>query len=124
MSKFAKITRGNEFSKDLKRLLKKYRSLEEDLETFIKAQLFVFHKLQIDNHGLFPINNLGFNSPQVYKAKKFACKALKGKGARSGIRVIYAYIPENDEIYLIEIYSKDNKENENRERIKKIFINV
>ncbi len=121
MSKFAKITRGNKFSKDLKQLLKKYRSLEEDLDTFIKAQLFAFHKLQIDNHGLFPINNLGFDSPQVYKAKKFACKALKGKGARSGIRVIYAYIPGNDEIYLIEIYSKSDKENENRERIKELF---
>ncbi|NGX49928.1 MAG: hypothetical protein K940chlam5_01535, partial [Candidatus Anoxychlamydiales bacterium] len=72
MSKFAKITRGDGFSKDLKQLLKKYRSLKEDLETFINAQLFAFHKLQIDNHGLFPINNLGFNSPQVYKAKKFA----------------------------------------------------
>ena len=124
MSKFAKITRGDGFSKDLKQLLKKYHSLKEDLETFINAQLFAFHKLQIDNHGLFPINNLGFNSPQVYKAKKFACKALKGKGARSGIRVIYAYVPENDEIHLIEIYSKSDKENENRERIKGLFANM
>jgi mRNA-degrading endonuclease RelE of RelBE toxin-antitoxin system len=124
MSKFAKITRGDEFSKDLKQLLKKYRSLKEDLETFINAQLFAFHKLQIDNHGLFPINNLGFDLPQVYKAKKFACKALKGKGVRSGIRVIYAYISENDEIYLIEIYSKSDKENENLERIKALFVSV
>ncbi len=123
-SKFAKITRGDGFSKDLKQLLKKYRSLEEDLDNFIKAQLFAFHKLQVDNHGLFPINNLGFESPQVYKAKKFACKSLKGKGAKSGIRVIYAYIPETDEIYLIEIYSKSDKENENRERIKGLFISV
>lgn len=124
MSKFAKITRGDGFSKDLKQLFKKYRFLNEDLETFINAQLFAFHKLQIDNHGLFPINNLGFDLPQVYKAKKFACKALKGKGARSSIRVIYAYIPENDEIYLIEIYSKSHKENENLERIKALFISV
>ena len=96
MSKFAKITKGDGFSKDLKKLLKRYRSLEDDLENFIKAQLFAYHKLQVDNHGVFPINNLGFESPQVYKAKKFACKALKGKGAKSCIRVIYAYIPENE----------------------------
>jgi len=121
MSNFSKVIRGDCFSKDLKKLLKKYRSLEEDLEVFIKAQLFAFHKLQIDNHGLFPINNLGFESPQVYKAKKFACKSLKGKGAKSGIRIIYAYIPENDEIILIEVYSKNDKENEDRERIKKLF---
>lgn len=124
MNKFAKITKGKGFSRDLKQLLKKYRSLEEDLEIFIKAQLFAFHKLQIDNHGLFPINNLEFSSPQIYKAKKFACKALKGKGARSGIRIIYTYLPENDEIYLIEIYSKNDKKNENRDRIKELFISI
>lgn len=121
MNKFAKITRGDGFSKDLKRLLKRYRSLEDDLENFIKAQLFAYHKLQVDNHGVFPINNLGFESPQVYKAKKFACMALKGKGSKSGIRVIYAYMPENDEVYFIEIYSKSDKENEDRERIKELF---
>lgn len=121
MCNFAKVTRGDGFSKDLKKLIKKYRSLEEDLEIFIKAQLFAYHKLQVDNHGVFPINNLGFESPQVYKAKKFACKSLKGKGAKSGIRIIYAHIPENDEIFLIEIYSKSDKENEDRERIKMLF---
>lgn len=124
MSKFSKITRGDGFSKDLKKLLKKYRSLEEDLQNFIKAQLFAYHKLQVDNHGVFPINNLGFDSPQVYKAKKFACKALKGKEAISGIRIIYAYIPEDDEVYFIEIYSKSEKENEDRARIKEFFSNI
>lgn len=124
MSKFAKVTKGDGFSKDLKKMLKKYRSLEEDLENFIKAQLFAYHKLKVDNHGVFPIDNLGFESSQVYKAKKFACKALKGKGAKSGIRVIYAYIPENDEVYFIEIYSKSDKENEDRARIKELFANV
>ena len=118
MSNFKKVTRGEGFSKDLKQLLKKYRSLEEDVEVFVKAQLYAYHKLQVDNNGLFPIDNLGFESLKIYKAKKFACKALKGKGARSGIRVIYTYLPEFDEIYLIEIYSKSDKENEDRDRIK------
>ncbi|NGX58680.1 MAG: hypothetical protein K940chlam3_01588, partial [Chlamydiae bacterium] len=47
-------------------------------------------------------------------------KALKGKGARSGIRIVYAYIAEKDEIYLIEIYSKNDKESEDHERIKQV----
>lgn len=118
MSNFKKVTRGEEFLKDLKWLLKKYRSLEEDLEVFIKAQLYAYHKLQTDNDGIFPIDNLGFESLKIYKAKKFACKALKGKGARSGIRVIYTYLPAFDEIYLLEIYSKNDKENEDRDRIR------
>lgn len=118
MSHFKKVTRGEGFSKDLKQLIKKYCSLEEDLEVFVKAQLYPYHKLQADNNGIFPIDNLGFESPKMYKAKKFACKALKGKGARSGIRVIYTYLPEFDEIYLLELYSKGEKENEDRDRIK------
>ena len=122
MTKFEKITRGEGFLKDFKKLLKRFPSLEEDLEIFIKAQLFPFHKLQIDNHGLFAINNVGLDCPRVYKAKKFACRALKGRGARSGIRIIYAYIPENDEIYFIEIYAKSDKENEDRERIKALCV--
>jgi len=117
--RFARVIRDDEFCKDLKKLIKKYRSLEDDLETFINAQLFAFHKLQIDNHGIFVINNLGFDSPRVYKAKKFACKALKGKGVMSGIRVIYTYASERDEICLLEIYCKAEKEIEDRERIKR-----
>jgi hypothetical protein len=118
MNNFAKVTRVDGFSKDLKQLLKRYRSLEEDLEVFVRAQLFPYHKLQVDNNGIFPIDNLGFESPKAYKAKKFACKSLKGKGSKTGIRVIYIYVPESDEIFLIEIYSKSHKENEDRGRIK------
>lgn len=121
MSRFAKIAKGEGFSKDLKKLTKRHRSLEDDLENFIKAQLLPYHKLQIDNHGIFPINYLGFESPRVYKAKKFTCKALKGKGAKSGIRVIYTYTPESDELFFIEIYSKSDKKSEDRVRIKELI---
>lgn len=121
--KFAKISHCEEFTRDLKKLLKRYRSLEEDLEIFIQAQLYSFHKLQIDNRGIVRINNIGFDSPPIYKSRKFACRALKGRGARSGIRIIYAYLVENDEINFIEIYSKTDKENEDRERIKQTFAN-
>lgn len=120
--KFAKISQCEEFTKDFKKLLKRYRSLEEDLAIFIKAQLYSFHKLQIDNQGLVRLSGLGFDSPAVYKARKFACRVLKGKGSRSGIRIIYAYLTEKDAIYFIEIYSKTDKENEDRQRIKEKFV--
>jgi hypothetical protein len=60
-------------------------------------------------------------SPKIYKAKKFACRSLKGKGVQSGIRVIYAYFEEKDKIELIEIYYKGDKENEDRERILRYY---
>ena len=114
---FNDIKRLAEFENDLKKLSKRYHSLEEDLETFIDKQLKLYHKLRIDNGGIFPISNIGVEYPKIYKAKKFACKALKGKGAASGIRVIYAYHEENDIIEFIEIYYKGDKNSEDRERI-------
>jgi len=114
---FKKISHVPEFGKDLKKLVKRFSSLEEDLQTFIKVALNAYHKQKIDSNAMFHISDLGIKSPKIYKAKKFACKALKGKGAQSGIRVIYAYHEEEDWIEFIEIYFKGDKENEDRERI-------
>jgi len=113
---FKKISHVPEFEKDMKRL-KRFSSLEEDLRMFIKVALNAFHKQNIDSRAIFHISNLGIHSPRIYKAKKFACKALKGKGAQSGIRVIYAYHEEDDWIEFIEIYYKGDKESEDRVRI-------
>jgi hypothetical protein len=122
---FKKITHVPEFEKDLKKL-KRFSSLEEDLRMFIKVALNALHKQNIDNRAIFHISNLGLSpnasvggihSPKIYKAKKFACKSLKGKGVQSGIRVIYAYFEEEDLVEFVEIYYKGDKENEDRERI-------
>lgn len=114
---FKEIVRLPEFERDIKKLIKRFRSLEDDLENFIKFELRLFHKLDIDNRGVVEISGLGIRGPRIFKARKFACRALKGKGAQSGIRVIYAYFEERDRVELIEIYFKGDKENEDRERI-------
>jgi hypothetical protein len=106
-----------EFERDFKRLFKKFRTLDEDLNTFISVQLKLIHKLEKDNSGIVRISDLGIDNPKIYKAKKFACKALKGKGVASGIRIIYAYYKEEDVIEFIEIYYKGEKTNEDRDRI-------
>ncbi len=117
---FNDITELAEFKKDFKKLSKKYQSLSSDFETFKNTPLKAFHKLNIDNTGIIRISNLGIESPQIYKVKKFACKALKGTGAKSGIRIIYAYYPD-DIVEFVEIYYKGDKANEDRERIKKYY---
>jgi hypothetical protein len=102
-------------------MVKKFRTIEGDLDVFIGTGLYLYHKLNKDNDGLFRIMGLPFDEPAVYKVKKFACRSFKGKGVHSGIRVIYAYYRETDRIELIEIYYKGDKENEDRDRIKKRF---
>ena len=118
---FNEIHRLPEFDKDIKKLLKRFKTLGDDLDVFIKAELVLYHKLKKDNKGIFPIPGLGVEKPKIYKAKKFACRSLKGKGVQSGIRVIYGYFENEDRIDFIEIYYKGDKENEDRDRIMKYY---
>ncbi len=110
-----------EFEKELKKLSKKYRTLEADLKTFISVQLRLFHELKQDNGGIEHISGLGITEPKIYKATKFACRSLGGTGSRSGIRIIYAYFEAEHKAQFIEIYYKGDKENEDRARIVKYF---
>ena len=121
MKTFNKISYIPEFKKDLKKLSKRFRTLDEDLNIFIESQLKIYHKLGIDNHGIFKISDLNFKSPEIYKARKFACRSLKGKGVYSGIRLIYTYFEDEDKVELIEIYYKQDKEKEDRERILRYY---
>ena len=115
---FNEIRRLNEFDREFKKLLKRFKTLDEDLNNFIKFQLNLTHKLNIiEKKNIVRISNLNIDSPKIYKARRFACKSLKGKGARSGMRIIYAYYEEDDIIEFIEIYHKAQKANEDRDRI-------
>ena len=121
---FNEIRQLTEFEKDLKKLSKKFRTLKEDFKVFEEKQLKLFHKLNVDNKGIFPISDLGISSPKIYKAKKFACKSLKGHGVASGIRVIYAYYENEDKIEFIELYYKGDKVNEDKGRILSYYKNI
>jgi mRNA-degrading endonuclease RelE of RelBE toxin-antitoxin system len=114
---FKEISHVPEFEKDLKKLVKRFSSLEDDLRMFTKVAMNAFHKQKIDSNAIFHLSDLGIRSPKIYKASKFACKALKGKGAQSGIRIIYAYHEEEDWIEFVEIYYKGDKVGEDRERV-------
>ncbi|NQT65328.1 MAG: hypothetical protein HQ554_04025 [FCB group bacterium] len=110
-----------DFNKDLKKLKRKFRTLDSDLQNFIEVQIKLFHELKQDNLGTVEISGLGIEYPKIYKARKFACRSLKGSGSRSGIRIIYAYYPDLDKIEFIEIYYKGAKEKEDRDRIERIY---
>lgn len=102
-----------EFEKDLKFLLKKYRTLNEDLNE-IKTTL---RKKPLERQPFsFRIDNLSLET-RIIKVRKIACKSLKGKGVNSGLRLIYAYFPNEEKITFIELYHKNYKENEDRQRI-------
>jgi mRNA-degrading endonuclease RelE of RelBE toxin-antitoxin system len=112
------ISRLPEFEKDLKKLAKRYRTLEEDIQNFIKASLTPFHTEGIVTGGIVEIPDLGATEPKIFKVLKFACRSLKGRGVKSGIRITYAFFESTEKIEFIEIYFKQDHENEDRNRIK------
>ena len=112
--KFETLT---EFEKDLKQLLKKYRTLNSDLED-VKRVL----KIRPDAQPPFSfrIDGLGITTC-VIKIKKISSDSFKGKGNNSGFRLIYAWFEEAQKIIFIELYHKNDKVQEDRKRILKNF---
>lgn len=106
-----------EFKKDFKSLVKKYRTLDEDLEV-VKRVLEIIPDARPPFS--FRIDNLGITTC-VIKVKKIACKSLKGRGVNSGLRLVYGYFKDEQRIVLVEIYHKNDKEVEDRHRIVKHF---
>ena len=102
-----------EFKKDLKNLLKKYRTLNDDLD--VVKQVLTTAPEERPPFS-FRIDNLGLETC-VIKVKKIACKALKGRGVNSGLRLIYAYFESESKIVFVELYHKNDKENEDKQRI-------
>lgn len=102
-----------EFKKDLKGLLKKYRTLNDDLDVVKRVLEITANEKPPFS---FRIDNLGLETC-IIKVKNIACKSLKGRGVNSGFRLIYAHFSEEERIVFIELYHKNDKENEDRERI-------
>ena len=98
-----------EFKKECKRFAKKYKSLPNDLKEFRN----VISIVPLGNSKHFNIVTQT-ESAKIIKARLF-CRYLKG----SSLRIIYSHIKEKERIDFIELYFKGNKNNEDRERIKK-----
>ena len=102
-----------EFKRDFKNLLKKYRTLNNDLDVVKK----ILEAIPGERSSFsFRIDGLGIETCRI-KVKKIACMALKGKGVNSGLRLIYTHFEKEGKIIFIELYHKNDNENEDRQRI-------
>ena len=113
-----KYSETNVFHKQFKKLKKKFRTLDSDLETVKKNAIELYHLNQIDNQSIFPLPNYCSPQIQICKVKKFTCQSLKGRGNRSGIRIIYAYHQITCQVIFIQIYFKADQAMEDRQLIK------
>ena len=115
--------RTEEFDRDIKKLIKKFPTLEEDVEVAKSFAIELYHLKNIDRRAIFPMPDFCSDDVKICKLKKFACRSLKGRGIKSGIRIIYAFYPTKMTIEFIEIYFKSDKEKEDFERIKEYLKN-
>jgi hypothetical protein len=102
----------SEFEKDLKRLLKRYLSLNEDLNK-IKSILEVYPNTRPPFS--FLIYNRS-NTTCIIKIKKIACLSLRGKGVNTGLRIIYNFNQVSNTIEFIELYHKNDQSIEDQNR--------
>ncbi len=110
MSHFDALT---EFEKEFKRLFKKYRTLDDDLEKFKKVLIIT------------PIG-VGKNFVTVYSSQtvkivkaRMACRSLRDRS----LRIVYSYFEQEQRIEFIELYFKGDKGNEDCNRIKEYLQN-
>ena len=110
-----------EFAKDSEKLSQRFESLGLDLKVFIETAIKLYHDLKIDNEGIKPLKGLSLKKPRIYEASKFACRCIKGKGAETGITLVYAHFDSEKRIELLEIYYKADKPVEDQERITRYY---
>ena len=106
-----------QFEKDFKRLEKKYKTLKDD---FVTLKKFLTSTKHPNNYSSFRIDNLGL-SEVVIKLKHIPCRSMKGKGSRTGLRIIYVYFEKEERILFIEFYQKAEQANEDIERIREVL---
>ena len=97
----------NEFSKDFKRLSKKYRSLPDDLLEFKK----IVSEIPFGSGKHFVVLHEN-EKVKILKARLF-CKYLRG----ASLRITYAYTEKSTTISFIELYFKGEQVNEDKGRI-------
>jgi len=97
----------NGFSKDFKRLSKKYKSLPDDLLEFKK----IISELPLGSGKHFAILR-NDEQVEILKARLF-CRYLRG----ASLRIIYGYRETITVVDFIELYFKGEQKNENKDRI-------
>lgn len=108
-----------EFQRDFKHLKKRFRTLDEDFAVMKKAAIELLHVRKIDNGACIEIEEFCSNPRLSYKVVKFACKSLKNKGVRSGLRAIYKTAGT---VYFVEIYYHEKDGTDlNRERLRRFL---
>jgi mRNA-degrading endonuclease RelE of RelBE toxin-antitoxin system len=101
------IERTDKFSKSFKKLAKKYKNIKQDYEKLLEI-------LQSNNNAIKISEN-------IYKIRLQNSSNTQGKSG--GFRVIYFLKTSKNTIYLLDIFSKSEVENIDKNKIKEMLEN-
>ena len=109
-----------EFEKDFKSLLKRYRTLESDFETFKKYTIETFYEKNVPTTAFVPVEGFCGEEYVSNKVRKFACRSLPGRGSQSGLRIIFVWQAKSRMVTFVEMYFKGDKSEEDRARLREV----
>ncbi|MBR6517822.1 MAG: hypothetical protein IKT40_13400 [Bacilli bacterium] len=112
------------FDKEFSKIIRKHQcpTLMDD---FNRLKIILVQDL-LDNdnfshHICTRIKGLDSNVPYpAFIIKNFRCKGIN-KGSRSGFRLTFVYVKEENYFYFCEIYNKNKKDVEDKNRINNLF---
>ncbi len=112
------------FDKEFRKIIQKHQcpTLKDD---FNRLKIILVQDL-LDNdnfshHICTRIKGLNSNVPYpAFIIKNFRCKGIN-KGSRSGFRLTFMYVKEENYFYFFEIYNKNKKDVEDKSRINELF---
>ncbi|KIL74238.1 hypothetical protein [Bacillus badius] len=111
MSKYTAITTPA-FEARYKKLKKRYPKIDDDFEVFLD-------EVEIKGDLGEDVQHVVKDGNKVFKKRMRNTSARKGLSG--GFRVIEYLITENNEVYLLDIYSKSDQVDIPREKIRKLI---
>lgn len=114
MTKITDVFYTDSFIKDLKANHKRHKGIARDFDRFLASLIDAG-----ESYGAVRISDLGecYSNTPVWKAKKFRCTEMKGKGNRSGYRIVYIEF-EGALVFVQFYYKKDNSTNHDPDLIR------
>ena len=102
-----------EFEKDVKKYLKKYRTIKDDVKYFEELLIGVFREIKNVREIVSKHVNILYEEGYIFVIKeRFIVKCLSNKG--KAFRIIYIYNQNINKVIFVEMYYKGDKENEDK----------
>lgn len=117
-----------EFKKDFKRLIKKYRSLEADINYVIPRIESLYTKRDDIDVKQFRTELFATKRAAILPGSSDDVEVVKMRldvaslQSNSKVRIIFIAVIKNNVIILVELYAKNDKLREDKARIKKYLI--